>query len=150
VEHRNLLLNGLPNVTGSGFTITRLDLSTNLRVAKLIQFARIVNTSASPFSYALSIPAPSSSPATTFPHDAVVKVRKSATHGGGGSIRVRIQNAAGTVDYITATVSIPTDDSVVDVVYNAPAGGPFAGRVTLDNFAVGEEVEIGLAHFVVS
>jgi hypothetical protein len=54
------------------------------------------------------------------------------------------------VDYITATVSIPTDDSVVDVVYNAPVGGPFAGRVTFDNFAVGQQVEIGLGHFVVS
>ena len=87
---------------------------------------------------------------TTYAHDTVVKIRKSATHAGGGSVRVRIQNAAGTVDYVTATVSIPTDDSVVDVVYNGPAGGPFGVRVFLDNFAIGEQVEIAVGCLVVS
>jgi hypothetical protein len=152
VEHRNLLLAGLPAVSNPNFTVVRLDAvgGGNLRIAKLIQFARITNISANPFSLFTLVGGPSGGVQASFPHDLICKVRKSATHPGGGSIRVRIQNEAGTVDYITATVAIPTDDSVVDVVYNGPAGGPFAGRVTFDNFAVGEQVEIGLGHFVVS
>lgn len=147
VEHPNLIWASTPASSGTGWTRTQLDAAGDLRSSRLFRFFRIVNTSAASFAVAWMAWAVAE---TTYAHDTVVKIRKSATHAGGGTIRVRIQNAAGTVDYVTTTVSIPTNDSEVEVVYNGPAGGPFGVRVFLDNFAIGEQVEIAVGCLVTS
>jgi hypothetical protein len=147
VEHPNLIWSGVvPAFSTATWTRTQLD-GENIRTGRLFRFFRIVNNSAASFSVPWMV---WNVLETTYAHDTIVKIRKSATHAGGGSIRVRIQNAAGTVDYVTETVTIPTDATEIDVVYNGPAGGPFGVRVQLDNFAIGQQVEIAVGCLVAS
>lgn len=147
VEHPNLIWTGVtPAFSTATWTRTQLD-GENIRTGRLFRFFRIVNNSAASFAVPWMV---WNVLETTYAHDTIVKIRKSATHAGGGSIRVRIQNSAGTVDYVTETVTIPTDATEIDVVYNGPAGGPFGVRVFLDNFAIGQQVEIAVGCLVVS
>lgn len=147
VEHPNLIWANQPAFSGTGWTRTELNPATNVRTGLLFRFYRIVNNSAATFSVLWMNWSVNE---TDYAHDTIVRIRKSATHPGGGSIRVRLQNSAGTVTYVTQTVTIPTDATEIDVVYNGLAGGPFAARVLLDEFAIGDQVEIAVACLVVS
>lgn len=147
VEHSNLVWSAIPVGSGAGWTRTELDSASSLRTGKLFRYYRITNNSADSFAVSWMS---WNVIETTYKHDTVVRIRKSVTHSRGGSVRVRIQNAAWAVAYVTTSVSIPTDDSVVDVVYNGPAGGPFGAHVFWDNLGIGEQLEFAVACLVVS